>query len=744
MIAKIMAAKTRFNRINKKFVGVALALTISFIIRIYLSQLEGNNGDIILFKLWSREVYLNGTLNFYSGVRSDYPPFYIYILWIVGAFYKLFFSFSFDIDAPLFTILIKAPANLADVIIAFLIFLIIKKYAEFKVAYISMIFYAFNPAIIYNSAIWGQVDSVYTLFILFALKQLASGKLELAGAFMAVAILTKPQSLVIFPFIAILVIKNQRPSRLAKIFVITAFVFIALSLPFNIEPLQLIKLYTSGYGHYAFNSVNAFNFWALSGLYKPDDTILLFFSYRIWGYILFGSLFIYVAYLAYFTKKNDDDRLIYFASAVLFFGFFMFFTRVHERYLFPMFALFVIAATLNRRLTYVFWIMTLTFLFNLHFVMQNLNNNQYIQDGNPFVLLNSGINLSIFACTLYYLSKSSGVNTSKMIEVLLKDDKLIVSRIKIKRVYVVVVLIMSVLAVATFGSDFFLTAQKPPHEKGLPSVSIGCDRVLWKDATIELTASTRNIDMPRFNWSVNGKDVGRGQRLKQEFDTGEHRVVLNVSFDSETLTVNQTTIVIDSVQGISLRDFEVSNNQWGFQTTYKGKDTGVKDVMISVDSSPPSEVNDCGFFSTKSLLAGDHFWNATYHGENIVSGFFEIKEVNEVKISRIDVAPSYNAGDTVISRIFIKNTGSTTITGFDIKALVINNNFEWMGDKAKREYFGHFPSDLKPGDVYEVPIAVMIPEEVSGIRPAGRYSISVSLLFNGQTTDTKMMSTEVK
>ncbi|MCX9009975.1 MAG: hypothetical protein OIN66_02525 [Candidatus Methanoperedens sp.] len=400
-----MTTNAWFTRINKQYLAVILALLLSFIIRIYLSQFDGYKVDVLDFKLWSRTVYYNGILNFYSSTWSDYPPFYMYVLWIVGALYKLLFSFSFNIDTTLFTILIKAPANIADIAASFLIFLIVKKYSGFNSAYLSMIFYAFNPAIIYNSAIWGQVDSVNTLFILLALMLIVSNKPELAGASMAVAILSKPLSLVILPFIAILIIKNQKPLVLAKTFAASAFVFIALALPFYLKTslYQLIKIYTSGYSYYAYNSMNAFNFWALLGFWKPDDTIFLFLSYRIWGYILFGLLFVYVAYL---TIKNKDDRSIYFATAVLFFGFFMLFTRVHERYIFPMFAPLAIAASLNRRLYYVYWIMTFTFLFNLHFVLLYLNNNQFIPDGDPYVLLTSGINLTVFIYTLYCFSRN--------------------------------------------------------------------------------------------------------------------------------------------------------------------------------------------------------------------------------------------------------------------------------------------------------------------------------------------------
>lgn len=410
-----MTTNKWFTRINKQYMVVIFALLLSFIIRIYLSQFDGYKVDVLDFKLWSRTVYYNGILNFYSSTWSDYPPFYIYILWIVGALYKLLFSFSFNIDTTLFTILIKAPANIADIATSFLIFLIVKKYSGFNTAYLSMIFYAFNPAIIYNSAIWGQVDSFNTLFILLALMLIVSNKPELAGASMAVAILSKPLSLVILPFIAVLMIKNQKPFRLAKIFVISAFIFIALALPFYLKTslYQLIKIYTSGYSYYAYNSMNAFNFWALLGFWKPDDTIFLFLSYRIWGYILFGLLFVYVAYL---TIKNKDDKSIYFATAVLFFGFFMLFTRVHERYIFPMFAPLAIAASLNRRFCYVYWIMTFTFLFNLHFVLQYLNNNQFIPDGNPYVLITSGINSIVIIYTLYCFSKTPGEKPLKKIK----------------------------------------------------------------------------------------------------------------------------------------------------------------------------------------------------------------------------------------------------------------------------------------------------------------------------------------
>ncbi|SNQ59170.1 hypothetical protein [Candidatus Methanoperedens nitratireducens] len=403
------------NEKSKIYMWISLIL-MSLIVRIYLSQFEGYSSDIWYFKIWSRAAYYNEFQDFYSSVWSDYPPFYIYVLWFVGFIYS-FFSSSFDINTTIFTILIKSPANIIDIITSFLIFIIVKKYAEFRTALLIMLSYLFNPAIIYNSAVWGQVDSINTIFILLTLFFMVSGKLELAGISVAVAILTKPQSLLILPLFVILTIKTlkvkilpvkTRISRLAKISMISSGVFVTLALPFHLKSLKItdvlvkiIRPYTTGYNEYSYTSLNAFNLWAFPGFWKPDDIPFLFLSYRLWSYILFGILFIYVLYV---TVKTRDNRIIYFASAILFFGFFMLFTRVHERYLFPMFAPLAVVMYMDRRLVFIYWIMTFTFLFNLYDVLSLLHTGQSILHGYPYVFIISAINLGVLMYAIYCLS----------------------------------------------------------------------------------------------------------------------------------------------------------------------------------------------------------------------------------------------------------------------------------------------------------------------------------------------------
>ncbi len=326
-----------------------------------------------------------------------------------------------------------------------------------------------------------------------------------------------------------------------------------------------------------------------------------------------------------------------------------------------------------------------------------------------------------------------------------KGIKNFINKYKKTKLYIALTLIILFSAVI-LAADIFSSMQKQHANKAepIPSVSIGCDRILWKDMELELTASTQNINAPRFNWTVNGKEAGSGKKLSRRLEVGEHHIALDVFFDNKTLIARQTTIVIDSADGVSLRNSQASKNQWGFQTMYMSKDFGVKGVAVSIDSETPSEVNPCGFLSTKPLMAGDHTWKAVYQGRDIASGTFNIKEVSEIMISRIEVASNYNAGDTVNGKIVIKNTGSIPVKDFDIRTLVVNNNYAWMGDKAKREYYDRYNSDIRPGEVNEVLITVTIPEKVNGIRPSGRYSITVSLILNGQTIDSKIVNTEIR
>ncbi len=315
----------------------------------------------------------------------------------------------------------------------------------------------------------------------------------------------------------------------------------------------------------------------------------------------------------------------------------------------------------------------------------------------------------------------------------------------IRKEYILPVVAIIIAGVIIFtvisGSGIFKPEEK--IEPPAPSISIGCDEVLWNNTEDVLEASVGNIINPSFEWKLDGKVIGTGQRLSWKFESGEHFISLNVSFDNQTLSSMKSISVIDSVDGITMRDYEASENQRGFQTMFNGKSKGVKEVQVYIDSQPASQVNACGTVSSNALPAGVHTWKAQYHGIEIGSGTFNIQEISDLKISGIDVAPSYQAGSVVEAKITLINTGSVKITEFSTTTLAVNNDYAWMGDKAKREYVDSYTVDIKPGETYVIPIRMTIPEKVSGIRPAGKYTITYSVLLKNQIVDSKIVNTRV-
>lgn len=303
--------------------------------------------------------------------------------------------------------------------------------------------------------------------------------------------------------------------------------------------------------------------------------------------------------------------------------------------------------------------------------------------------------------------------------------------------YFILLIIISISVALAFPVIFPAVDGTSDNE---PFVSIGCDRVIWNGDGVDLLATIRNIENPQYQWIIDG-NIAAGAI---NFGLGEHSVVLNVESGDDTYQAKKAVIVVDSTNGISLHNSQASGSQWNFQTLYNGNNMGVKNVFVSIDSNSAQEVNYCGQLTTKPLLAGQHSWKAEYQGKTLASGNFDIKETSDVKIIRIEVASKYRAGDIVRGKIIVMNTGSTILSGFDINTLVINHNFEWMGDIARMEYYKKYKPNIKPGNEYSIPIKVTIPEDINGIRPAGSYSITIDLILNNQLVDRKVVYTEVE
>ncbi len=370
---------------------VILTLAISLLVRLLLFHYHGYHIDEGSFKAWYNIAAEKGLHNFYDSTWCDYPPFSIYIFWLFGKLAHAIGPGSLDL-------LIKLPQNLFDLATAYLIFRFLRPRYSFKFSLGVMAVYAFNPALIFDLAVWGQFDSIYAFFMVASLYALMRSKYEISGGLFSLAILTKPQSVVLLPVLAYVILRNGRWKRAISSGAVFITLLFLIIVPFHwSNPITFLIDRYSGYSVYPYNSINAYNFWALLGFWKADTVTHLGLTYQIWGVLAFV---IFAAFVMWQLHRRYEQKAAIFAVFLLMFGFFMLMTRIHERYLFPVFALLAMSwsgrFTFRRLTTWIYLGLTGTYLANLVYVMSMLNAGAFIPDGHWSIYVLAPMNAILF------------------------------------------------------------------------------------------------------------------------------------------------------------------------------------------------------------------------------------------------------------------------------------------------------------------------------------------------------------
>ncbi len=329
--------------------ALPVLLFAGFILRLFFIGNEGFKTDVSTYEAWAIGLTQHGLASFYSTIGfADYPPGYFYILAAVGHFWQLFFA-AHDRNDAILRDLVKLPAILADLGVGALVYGIVRRFAGSGFALAAAALYLLNPATIYISAVWGQVDSVSGFFALLAIYALLRSEERgatpwIIGAWLSFgySLLIKPQAAVLLPLIVAFafVDPNRRRERLsASAIGAVAAILLALVLtePFHrSNPFAamawLFDLYRYGANVYGYNSVNAFNLWALRGsLWNSDSQNILFLPQYVWGILLVLAALALIVW-RYLQDRTSQALLEGCAIAAL--AFFVLATRMHERYLF--------------------------------------------------------------------------------------------------------------------------------------------------------------------------------------------------------------------------------------------------------------------------------------------------------------------------------------------------------------------------------------------------------------------------
>lgn len=339
--------------------------------------------DMTTWQAWSSRLVDLGPMNFYdTKIWTNYTPGYLIFLWIFGLIFHVINISTFSIA---FETLIKTVTTVFDFGTAFIIYKIIVKHSTEKNGYIAAFLYLFNPAIIFNTSVWGQVDGILTFFLLLSFYLLYDlKKIELSIVVFTFSVLIKPQALLLTPvyFIAVFYLSSFKKiirsiPYVLIIYLLTSMLFFPKNIIFGLPSLILQML-----NDYAYTSLYAFNLWAIIGWWQSDQINLGPTTYQNIGkgiYLVFILLIILpLKKLAIFNNPS----MFYLAIALSVLVFFLFPTRIHERYLFPFFSFFLVAALLERSFMFIMFyiIVSIIHLANLWYVYyyyQFIFNNPY-------------------------------------------------------------------------------------------------------------------------------------------------------------------------------------------------------------------------------------------------------------------------------------------------------------------------------------------------------------------------------
>ncbi len=351
-------------------VWVILILALAFALRVALSLIfYGHKTDIGCFTAWGNRVINVGTQHFYDQ-WCDYPPGYMYVLGFMSWINKLVGG-----GASAHALLIKLPCIIADLGGAYLIYRLAKKLMSRNSALLLMAVFAFTPVVAYVSSAWGQIDQVLTMLIVVPIILLSAGLPISAGLLLGLAVAVKPQALMVGPLFAaaclVYVIKgspdkDSKPLGLERLFknfkhvwtvrlfeviigTVGAFLLIfLLSIPFRGEQslFWVVGKYKDTATSYKYASVNAYNFWALIGAnWKSTDTAFLGLTYGKWGTISIAFFVITgIAFYLFAAFRHDNPKgALPLALAYTLAGIFTFGHYMHERYVFPVLMLLLLA-----------------------------------------------------------------------------------------------------------------------------------------------------------------------------------------------------------------------------------------------------------------------------------------------------------------------------------------------------------------------------------------------------------------
>jgi dolichyl-phosphate-mannose-protein mannosyltransferase len=353
---------------------VALITLGGLALRLIFVADPGHIVDLRTFGEWALAVAGNPWDRAYEATNANYPPGALLVFELIGRSYR---ALGFA-DPLSLRIALKIPNLIFDCIGTVALFAIAIRFVDRRNALLAAALYAFNPAVVYDSALWGQNDSITSVSALVAVWCALGGRRVAAWIALAFAVLNKPPVVLLAPLLLLeaWVVTGERERRRAFIetglgiaaacvagYLIAAPLYADKSIAGVYS--RMLGWYGTGSSLYPYTSANAFNLYALAGdFFAPDTQPLFFVPLKYWA----DGVFVALAGAIYFRyTRLRDGRALLEACFLLMLAFFVVLTEMHERYLIYALAFACALAPLERRYLWIAIALTLTQWLNLEY-----------------------------------------------------------------------------------------------------------------------------------------------------------------------------------------------------------------------------------------------------------------------------------------------------------------------------------------------------------------------------------------
>lgn len=256
---------------------------IGLLLRLPFLPLFGFQQDFQFLVSWANYLVKSSPVTIYadykqiSGELVNYPPVYLYILTLLARFFRSLSDSSFDCRA--FLILIKCVTISFEGLTGYVLYRWSSRRWDRLAGLWAFGLYFCNPAMIYVGSYYGQLDAIFSTFLVLSILALVNEKPFWSGCALAAALLMKIQTLPFIPLFFIMLPIQRRMRDFYRMLLGFSLAGVAILFPYLVfHQLQALlnECLWKSVQWGKFVTVGAFNLWYL----HADPAT---FDGRIWG-----------------------------------------------------------------------------------------------------------------------------------------------------------------------------------------------------------------------------------------------------------------------------------------------------------------------------------------------------------------------------------------------------------------------------------------------------------------------------